>query len=294
MSAIGTADWTAQAACATADPDLFFPEPGASAERIVEAKQICSRCPVRQSCLNDAIRRADSEAICGGLTASERAQLLAPGGPVVVLRHRQPGKASARQLAVKHGAYLAQGLGQYKMTAVQMAQQLGSTPASVYLAYLLMVPPRPGQQRSKAPSVLEDVLGRREQLLALQRRGLSQSEIGEQLGVPQSMVSAALIVLRQRGQVLDRMAESGVADPLDVLWGEETRIRWEAGVGLTVDEVIELAGQKILRLAGEGMPLRQVAREVRMNREAVRKAYQQMTSKKVARTFTREQMEEAA
>lgn len=289
------ADWQARAACSTADPDLFFPEPNTPEERIVEAKQICASCPARQACLEEAIRRGEPDAICGGLTASERVQLLHPRNAVVVLRHRRAGKASARQLAVKHGAYLAQGLGQYGMSVDQMAGELGSTPGSVYLAYLLMVPPRRGQKRSNRPSALENLLEtRKEHLKALERRGFSQSEIGGVLDVAQSLVSAALAILRQRDQVMERMAGDGVADPLKALRGEEIRVRREAGFGLTVDDVIQIAGRQILRLAGEGLPLRRVARELDLNREVVRKAYQQMTSKQVVRALNRDEMEEAA
>lgn len=295
MSATVCADWTRSAACADADPDLFFPEPGTTEDRIVQAKEICSGCPVRQACLDDAMRRGEPDAICGGMTASERAQLLRPGGPVVVLRHRSSGKASARQLAVKHGAFLAQGLGQYGMSVDQMASELGATPGSVYLAYMLMVPPRRGQKRPKPPSVLENLVQEgKEQLKALERRGFSQSEIGGALKVPQSMVSAALTILRQRDQALERMASAGVADPLQALRGEEIRVRREAGVGLTVDDVIQIAGRQILRMCGEGLPLRQVARHLDLNREAVRKAYQQMTSKEVVRTLNRDEMGAAA
>lgn len=289
MSSVVDAGWARQAACADTDPDLFFPEPGAPTDLIVKAKQICAGCPVRKDCLDDAMRRGESDAICGGLTAGERQQLLRPGG--VPSR----GKASARQLAVKHGAFLAQNLGQYGASVERMADELGSTPVSVYLAYMLLVPRRPKAKRPTRPSLLESFLEtRKEQLKTLERRGLSQSEIGDVLEVPQSMVAAALAILRQRDQVLERMAANGVRDPLRALRGQETRVRLEAGVGLTVDDVIQIAGRQILRLAGEGLPLRQVARELDLNREAVRKAYQQLTSKQVVKVLHRDEMRTAA
>lgn len=295
MSTAVCAGWTRRAACADSDPDLFFPEPDAAADRIAQAKEICAVCPVRQACLDDAMRRGEPDAICGGLTANERVQLLRPAGSVVLLSDRRRGNASARQLAVKHGAFLAQGLGQFERTVGQMAGELGSTAVSVYLAYMLMVPPRRGQKRPKRPSVLENLLeARKEQLKALERRGFSQSEIGDVLEVPQSVVSAALAILRQRDQALERMANAGVADPLEALRGEEIRVRREAGVGLAVDDVIHIAGRKILRMVGEGIPLRRVAQDLDLNRESVRKAYQQMTSKQVVKVLNRDEMEEAA
>ena len=49
-AASGPQPWMWDAACATADPDLFYP-----AERrapgIPEAKDVCAHCPVRADCL---------------------------------------------------------------------------------------------------------------------------------------------------------------------------------------------------------------------------------------------------
>ena len=59
------------AACTTADPDLFFPEPGDTfSER--RAKAICASCPVRTACLTGAIDRSEPVGIFGGLTEEER------------------------------------------------------------------------------------------------------------------------------------------------------------------------------------------------------------------------------
>jgi WhiB family redox-sensing transcriptional regulator len=140
VSSTITAGWNAQAACATADPDLFFPEPGTPAERIAEAKQICARCPVRQACLEDALRRGEPDAICGGLTARERHRAVRLGGGSG--RVRRVGKASARQLAVKHGAHLLVSLVEWRMYVPRVAETLGSTPMAVYRAYLMLVSPR--------------------------------------------------------------------------------------------------------------------------------------------------------
>ncbi|MGE0346571.1 MAG: WhiB family transcriptional regulator [Gemmatimonadales bacterium] len=62
------------AACRTADPELFFPltETGGPAPRatIEKAKRICGGCPVLAHCRDLGMREADG--IWGGLTASER------------------------------------------------------------------------------------------------------------------------------------------------------------------------------------------------------------------------------
>lgn len=42
-------DWQARAACATTDPDLFFPEKGG--DHGVAAKKVCGGCEVKQQCL---------------------------------------------------------------------------------------------------------------------------------------------------------------------------------------------------------------------------------------------------
>src|SRR5919205_3481718 len=62
--------WQARANCATADPELMFPEKGDhSAARA--AKVICGRCVVREECLADAIKHPELHGIRGGHTPSE-------------------------------------------------------------------------------------------------------------------------------------------------------------------------------------------------------------------------------
>ena len=74
--------WRDRAACAGEDPDLFFPV-GAGPrvrEQMVAAKRICAGCPVRPLCLAEVMAVEDPASrwgIAGGLTASERAALLA-------------------------------------------------------------------------------------------------------------------------------------------------------------------------------------------------------------------------
>lgn len=292
MSTLAVAGWRLRAACADADPDLFFPEPETPAEQIAEAKRYCSACPVKRECLEDAMRRADSDAICGGLTVEERQELLQPRGLTNrgKPRVRRPGKTSARQLAVKHGAYLMVALVKWRMSVEQAAMALGSTPVSVYRAYVMLVPPRPGQRRSMKPSVIEELLRTsKEQLLTLERRGLSHAEIGVVLGVAQSFVSAALAVLRQREDGIRRLSRDDRSG-LQRLWDEELRIRMES-VGLGAQDVAEEFGTSIMRMCGEGMPLRHVALELGLCRETVRRAYRLLTESK---QLTKNDMGEAA
>lgn len=50
-----------QAACAGADPDLFFPERG---ESLREAREVCRSCPVREDCLDYAIDHVEKSGVC--------------------------------------------------------------------------------------------------------------------------------------------------------------------------------------------------------------------------------------
>ena len=68
--------WWEDAACRTADANLFFTPEGVTKEqrRAAErrAKLICLRCPVRQDCLEAALVRDESYGVWGGLSARER------------------------------------------------------------------------------------------------------------------------------------------------------------------------------------------------------------------------------
>lgn len=288
-------DWRTQAACATADPDLFFPDTTTPASMVQQAKQICATCPVMRTCLEDAMRRREPEGICGGLTAQERQQLLNPG-PVAVPGGRRPGKTQARQVAVKHGAYVMVALVEWRMSVAQVAAALNSTPVAVYRAYRMLVPPLNGKVRSGNPSLIEKlVCTSKERLQSLERRGWSHTEIGAELEVAQSFVSAAFAVLRQREEGIRRLSRNGATDAVQRLQGEEMRILLESGVGVGVQDAIQLAGESILRMHhDEGMTLRQVAAELGLCREVVRKAYLEMTATPVVRSLKQNEMEEAA
>jgi WhiB family transcriptional regulator, redox-sensing transcriptional regulator len=61
--------WQEQANCLGVDPDLFFPERGASTR---EAKSVCGSCEVRVECLEYALSHAEKFGIWGGLSERER------------------------------------------------------------------------------------------------------------------------------------------------------------------------------------------------------------------------------
>lgn len=69
-------DWRDQALCTLADPDLWFPEPGASPRT---AKLICGWCPAREKCLAWALDTREPYGIYGGLTPLERHAVLLRG-----------------------------------------------------------------------------------------------------------------------------------------------------------------------------------------------------------------------
>ena len=68
------AHWTAAAACAAAklSPDALFVE--GAAQR--EARAVCTGCPVRLSCLADALDSRMDFGVWGGMTERERRALL--------------------------------------------------------------------------------------------------------------------------------------------------------------------------------------------------------------------------
>jgi len=64
--------WQRQANCMGVDPDLFFPERGASTR---EAKEVCRGCVVREDCLEYAITNSEKFGIWGGLSERERRRI---------------------------------------------------------------------------------------------------------------------------------------------------------------------------------------------------------------------------
>jgi len=65
----GERRWQEEANCLGVDPDLFFPERGASTR---EAKAVCRSCEVRVDCLEYALAHGEKFGIWGGLSERER------------------------------------------------------------------------------------------------------------------------------------------------------------------------------------------------------------------------------
>lgn len=74
-------EWIARANCRGVDPELFFPERGASTR---EPKAVCRECEVRRECLTMAMNTGERHGIWGGMSERERRRLRRKLGVTVV------------------------------------------------------------------------------------------------------------------------------------------------------------------------------------------------------------------
>lgn len=65
-------DWKDYSNCLGVDPDLFFPERGASTR---EAKEVCRSCVVQNDCLEYALQNGEKFGIWGGMSERERRRI---------------------------------------------------------------------------------------------------------------------------------------------------------------------------------------------------------------------------
>ena len=65
------------AICRDEDPELFFPvgTSGPALMQIAEAKTVCRRCPVTESCLAWALESGQDAGVWGGMSEDERRAL---------------------------------------------------------------------------------------------------------------------------------------------------------------------------------------------------------------------------
>ena len=69
--------WRDRAACWGEEPELFFPD-GNTAPALLqteEAKAVCRRCEVIETCLNLAVESGRDDGVFGGLSEDERRSL---------------------------------------------------------------------------------------------------------------------------------------------------------------------------------------------------------------------------
>src|SRR5579871_927708 len=90
-------DWREAGACLNADPDLFFPVAvgDAAGQQVSRALRICADCPVKQQCLEFAMRTREPAGIWGGTTPEERVRVLR--SRTRRSRSRQPTWAAVRE-----------------------------------------------------------------------------------------------------------------------------------------------------------------------------------------------------
>ena len=67
-------DWRHNAVCREEDPELFFPigNTGPALLQIEEAKAVCRRCPLMETCLQGALDRNEQAGVWGGASEDER------------------------------------------------------------------------------------------------------------------------------------------------------------------------------------------------------------------------------
>ncbi|MFC8273822.1 WhiB family transcriptional regulator [Streptomyces sp. NPDC057271] len=67
-------NWRARSVCKDEDPELFFPigNTGPALLQIEEAKAVCRRCPVMETCLQWALGSGEESGVWGGLSEDER------------------------------------------------------------------------------------------------------------------------------------------------------------------------------------------------------------------------------
>lgn len=88
-------DWRELALCAETDPDQFFPDQGRSTRN---AKAICARCDVWETCLAWSIQLQQGYGVWGGLAEGERRPLIARLNP------RAPGRPATGPRRRRHAA----------------------------------------------------------------------------------------------------------------------------------------------------------------------------------------------
>ena len=70
-------DWRHRAACRDEDPELFFPigNTGPALLQIEEARAVCRRCDVVDTCLQWALESGPDAGVWGAMSADERRAL---------------------------------------------------------------------------------------------------------------------------------------------------------------------------------------------------------------------------
>ncbi|MGW1620967.1 WhiB family transcriptional regulator [Streptomyces sp. NPDC002172] len=70
-------NWRVRGACVQEDPELFFPigNIGPALLQIEEAKAVCRRCPVLETCLTWTLESGQTHGVSGGLSEADRLRI---------------------------------------------------------------------------------------------------------------------------------------------------------------------------------------------------------------------------
>ena len=66
-------NWMATGLCASQPPETFFPSDGVGVE---VARRICADCPVKEPCLEHALRNRIDHGVWGGCSERERRRII--------------------------------------------------------------------------------------------------------------------------------------------------------------------------------------------------------------------------
>jgi len=73
----GNTSWHTQAACTSADTNIFYPAQGSGHKKDwAAAKAICANCQVKEPCLEYALATNQTDGLWGGLTPDQRRKQL--------------------------------------------------------------------------------------------------------------------------------------------------------------------------------------------------------------------------
>jgi WhiB family transcriptional regulator, redox-sensing transcriptional regulator len=81
-------EWSNQAACLTAEPEVFFPigSSGGALDEVTAAKAICAACGVLSECRDYALRTRQPFGVWGGLDEEQRRAVWAGQGMPALVR----------------------------------------------------------------------------------------------------------------------------------------------------------------------------------------------------------------
>jgi WhiB family redox-sensing transcriptional regulator len=125
-------DWRDHAECRHEDGDLFYPAgtTGQFLDQIEEAKAVCRRCPVMETCLDWALQTGEPHGIHGGMTEGERRVLLRRERRRMAGPHNNPELAWVQILRDRRPEFMALEAADCSVQEIAMA--MGTNGQTVY------------------------------------------------------------------------------------------------------------------------------------------------------------------